>query len=464
MLRTVKDAAGKTPRNEWKRAVIVDVKYELRPSPHQPLIVDIYGYNLFGFGLGTKELKLENGVVFTGHTSGGSLEFNTGELRRMRMFDIEQRMLRLFPHRADLPTNPMIDSVVLGLVSTETLGSSGWARPGLPFSYTEGEPPEARANMTWSGGATRMEHAGLQLTFVATSNYWKCFVDEQSLRHDTVCGVRKVDGSAIDWDSVNEIVQLLSNFLGWVNHCVSPIFHVKAYRKGRLVYRGYDLYPHPTVQRDQFSWLPRRGGIAQRDTVQRSFSAFAVAWKQCEEENGTFHLALQLLRSKERGSSPRSPPSLLYLRDTFGAVAILTSMLAGSDPHRGRVDTMVQCVKLLGVSDRLPTDGVRERLKKEFAYLWRSADSRGKPGKVQEKEREHGTLCRPVANVGNWLLHLEDTDNAHRLLSLGDFQGYFVEVSTWIADLTLMKVVGHQGTYFNRLTREVEPVPWEEQQ
>ena len=464
VLRTVKDAVGDTPKNDWARAVVVDVKYELRPSPHQPLIVDVYGYNLFGFGQSTEELKLDNGVVFTGRTRGGSLEFNTGELRRVRMFDIEQRMLRLYPDRADLPDKPTIDTVVLGLVSSETLGSSGWARPGLPFSYTEGKPPEAKANVTWCSGALQMEHAGLELTFVATSNYWKQLVDEQSLLHETICGIRKAGGGTIGWGSVDEMVYVLSNFLGWVNHCVAPIFHIKAYLKGRLVYRDYDLYPHPTVQRDQFSWLPRHGGTSHRDTVQKSFNAFAETWKKSADENGTFHLALQLLRSEERGSSPRSSPSLLYLRDTFGAVAILTSMLVGSNPNRGRVDTMVQCLKSLGISDQLPIDDVREDLKRGFAHLWRSADSPGKPGSVQENERDQGTLCRPVANVGNWLLHLEDTQNAHRLLSLRDYQAYFVEVSTWIADLTLMKVVGYQGSYFNRLTREVEILPWEKQQ
>ena len=190
------------------------------------------------------------------------------------MFDIEQRMLRLYPDRADLPDKPTIDTVVLGLVSSETLGSSGWARPGLPFSYTEGKPPEAKANVTWCSGALRMEHAGLELTFVATSNYWKQLVDEQSLLHETICGIRKAGGGTIGWGSVDEMVYVLSNFLGWVNHCVAPIFHIKAYLKGRLVYRDYDLYPHPTVQRDQFSWLPRHGGTSHRDTVQKSFNAF----------------------------------------------------------------------------------------------------------------------------------------------------------------------------------------------
>ena len=45
---------------------------------------------------------------------------------------------------------------------------------------------------------------------------------------------------------------------------------------------------------------------------------------------------------------------------------------------------MVQCLKSLGISDQLPIDDVREDLKQGFAHLWRSADSPGKPGSVQE--------------------------------------------------------------------------------
>ena len=457
----VKDAMGDSVNNDRECAVGVEVKYELRPSPHQPLVVDIYGYNLLGLGQCTDELVLDNGVVLTGRTRGGSSKFNTGERRRMRMFDIEQQMLQLYPERAGSPTSPEIDAVVFGVVSSEPLGSSGWARPGLPFSYIEGVLPERRPKGTWSSEALRIVHAGLEITFVGTSQYWKQLVDQQSLQHDKVCGVRKIGGGVMEWDSLNELTYHLQNFLGWVNHCVSPIFHVKAYRKGRLVYRGYDLYPHPTAQRDSFSWLPRDGGTFHRDALQQTFGRFVDIWKQNADENGIFHFALQLLRSKERGSTPRTPPSLLYLRDTFSAVAILTSTLVGSSPDRGRIDTMFQCVKLLGISDRLPIDDVQENLRKAVPYLWRSSDKRGKPGSVQESERAQGTLSRPMANVGNWLLHLEDTENVRRLVSLGDYQAYFVEVSTWLADLMLMKVVGHRGRYFNRLTGQKETLPWE---
>lgn len=67
----------------------------------------------------------------------------------------------------------------------------------------------------------------------------------------------------------------------------------------------------------------------------------------------------------------------------------------------------------------------------------------------------------PLDNLQNWLLHLDNPQNASRLLGLsGTTQRYFVEVAAWLADLMLMKVVVYEGTYLNRLTGNVEAVPW----
>ena len=89
----------------------------------------------------------------------------------------------------------------------------------------------------------------------------------------------------MEWKQVADITNILSNFLGWVNHCVSPIFHVKGYRKGKLVYNGYNLHPHPTVHRDKFSWLPfsdieSDDGDMERhaNIVQDALEGFANTW------------------------------------------------------------------------------------------------------------------------------------------------------------------------------------------
>lgn len=458
-LRIITDASGNPTKHEWERPVFVHAKYELHPSPRQPLVLEIYGYNLVGLDPCVEKLTLDNGVVLNGRTNGGSLEFNTGDLRKIRMFDVKETLLQLYPDRGNSLQEPEIDSVIFGVVSSKFLGTSGWAKPGLPFSYVEGEPPRSKKNVRWSPKAFRIVHGEFEITFVGTTRYWKRLVNKQSLQHEMVVGIRKKSGGAVDWESINEIISLLPKFLGWVNHCVSPVFHVKAYRKGKLVYRGYNLYPHPTVQRDWQSWLPHGQGENYQEIVENMFGAFTRVWKKNYKENGVFHFALQLLRSQERGVVPLSKPSLFYLRDTFGAISILTTILVGANPNRGRHGTMVQCVKKLNIEDLLPLDEVRKELIKNHPDLWRA---QGQNGAVQEGEREKGKLCRPVANVGNWLLHLDDPANAKRIVSLHNYQFYFVEVSIWLADLMLMKVVGHNETYFNRIRKNVEMVPWKD--
>jgi len=58
------------------------------------------------------------------------------------------------------------------------------------------------------------------------------------------------------------------------------VYHLKAYRKRKLVYRGYRLHPHPTVQRDLLSWLPEIGPEDQSGRfdglVERALDAFAA--------------------------------------------------------------------------------------------------------------------------------------------------------------------------------------------
>lgn len=84
-----------------------------------------------------------------------------------------------------------------------------------------------------------------------------------------------------------------------------------------------------------------------------------------------------------------------------------------------------------------------------------------KKQQVLGDEKEKGTLDRPLANAENWMLHLEDSDNLRRLLSLPrSIQYYLVEVAIWLADLMVLRVVGYKGFYFNRLSRKTEIVPW----
>ena len=448
------------------RPVLVDVKYELKPSPHQPLVVDIYGRGLWGVGQ-KEQLALDNGVALTGRTRGGVLGGDTGQIMRVRMIDVEASKIELHPTEGGSPS-PDLDAAVLGIVSSEPLGhgscANGVARPGYPFSFRKSFPKEPKTT-PWSSLALRLQHDGLEITLVGTSNYWTKFVDLATLQHDSIVGVRKSDRGSLQWEELNDIADLLSNFLGWINHCSAPAFHIKGYRKGKLVYRGYDLYPHPTVQRDGFSWLPmfgikdENGAMrVQTDLVQSLLEEFAKVWAKNKAEGGVFHIALDMLRSRSKGS-PRSEPAVGYLRDTFGACSILISMLIGPGGRRPRRDIMLRCLQEIGVPDRLPLAHREDwdYVVQNHPELWWAKKSR----KILDDEK--GTLSRPLANVENWLLHIDDPTNAKMLLSLPtSVQQYLVEVSAWLADLMAMRVVGYHGCYFNRLTRTTEIVPWAE--
>ena len=146
-----------------------------------------------------------------------------------------------------------------------------------------------------------------------------------------------------------------------------------------------------------------------------------------------------------------------YLRDTFSACSILVRMLIGQSGRMPRRDVIFSCLKQIGVADRLPIKSREEMdyVVQNYAELW-WGESRGKI-----LEHELGTLSRSLANVENWLLHIDNPKNARMLLSLPvPVQQYFVEVSTWLADLMVLKVVDYRGWYYNRITQESEPVPW----
>ena len=440
--------------------VLVDIQYELKPLPHLPLMVEIYGQNLFGMGQTRERLELDNGVVLTGRISGGGFGSEISEIRRVMLLDVEELKIELFPTEADSPSSD-VDAVIAGVVSSYPLGhgvcANGVARPGFPFSYRNGFPKEMKG--TWSTHALRIYQEHLEITFVETSRYWRRLVNERELQHDTIVGIRSLDRSALKWEDVNRIISLLSNFLGWINHCSSPVFHIKGYRKGKLVYKGYDLHPNPTVRRDVFSWLPLFNSDSQSkahaELIQELLNGFAEAWVKNEENDGIFHIALQMLRSHSK-DSPRRRIALIYFRNTFSACSILVSMLGGPCGSRSRHDVIRKSLREIGVDDELPlrSQDERDHLEQNHPELWSSRN-----GEIIEKEM--GTLSRPLANVENWLIHIDNPKNASRLLSLhSSVQHYFVEISIWLADLMILKVVGYRNKYFNRLTRETEVVPW----
>ena len=341
---------------------------------------------------------------------------------------------------------------------------NGFVSPSRPFTYAR-TPDQLKV---WSTEALRLRHADFDVTVVGTSDYWRRLIDTRALDHQSIVGVRRVDGGVVSWEDLNCLTELLSSFLGWLNHYAAPVFHIKGYRKGRLVYRAYDLHPHVTVQRDAFSWFPSSGVTEPNDQrlrrefyanlLQDLFNGFARVWDDNRANQGTFHIALQLLRGGDKGG-PRSRPSVAYLRDAFTACAILERMLTGMSDESGRQAQIARCLNEIRVEDKLP--GLDNKnldfAVSEHPQLWWARTN----NRVVEEEMGRATMSRPLANIENWLLHLDDPSNAERLLSLGTpVQQYLVDVCIWLADLMLMKVVGYNGWYFNRLSMQAERVPW----
>ena len=458
----IEDANGKqTSKIRMKgQPVVVDIYYELRQSPHSPLKVEVYGQCLFGMGQTRERIELDNGVVLTGRIYGIGSGSKPSDFVRAKLLDAEESKIALYPTEAGSSALD-VDAVIVGIVSSYPLGhgacANGVARPGFPFSFRKGFPKEPKG--TWSSCALQIYREHLEITFVRTSRHWRKLVNEKELQHDMIVGIRNSDKSALKWDEVNRVVWLLSYFLGWINHCSAPPFHIKGYWKGNLVYKGYNLHTNPTIPRDEFSWLPSFNPDSQRhayaDQIEELLTGFSATWVKNEEKNGIFHIALQMLRSHSKGS-PRDQAPLIYLRNAFCACSILLNMLPNPSKNGGRLKIIRKSLQEIGVGDKLPVQSQDEfnYLKRECRDLWSC-----RHGKI--KENEIGMLSRPLTNVENWLIHVDEPNNADRLLKLGgSIQLRFVEISTWLADLMILKVVGYRGKYFNRLTRKTEVVPW----
>ena len=436
------------------------VSYELRPFPQHPLRVDLYGPNLMRFGFTRDRLVLDNGVVLTGRSLGGkSQPDDKHRINRVGFFDIQESALVLDPDNQPIPREDgelvcRVDRIVFGVVSSSPLGKmplrNGFARDGHPFSFTA----DADQLKRWSTHALRLAFEDFEFTLAGTSNYWRSHVDRRSLQHDSVIGLRKLDGSVMEWKQVERVTTLLSGFLGWVNHCSSPVFHLKGYCQGKLVYKGYNLQPQPTKQRDRFSWLPshlhgtEQGGLRPAECMEDLLVRYARKMEEKEIKENLFFLALHLLRSSEKGS-PGSRATVLYLQDAFVACGILLNLFQGRH-ERNRSNMIKKCFTAIGVEDQLPIDAWKQRLIKENEDIWQNTSI-----------KERGVARGPLGNIARWQFHLYDTANAKRLLNLpDDVQHYFVEVMTWLADLMILRVIGYDGVYFDRLSGDTKLVPW----
>ena len=420
-----------------------------------------------GFGQTKHRLELENGVTLNGRLIGGgtSLHGPTNKLTRAKFFDLDENLVQLYRDEANASNCPEIDHLIFPLASSSPLGhgsctSNGhWSQPGRPFSF-RASPKDKEMRGSWSTHALRLEHDGMEILIAQTNAYWRQHFDPL-VSHDSIAGVRRQEGGPLDWKRVNDALSLFEAFLGWLNHCASPVTVLKGYRRGRLVYKGYRIRPNASRPRDAFSWLPlfslqdETGKNAMLDeAIQDLFNKFADEWVKSRESRGTLHIALQLLRSRERGS-PSDPPSTLYMRDAFTACSILLARY--SNPQNNRLTTMQACLRELAIDDVVPAEvDALDWLAKHCEWLWSYRN-----GEIDAEALKDRTLSRPLSNFQNWLVHFDEPRNAKQILDTPrNVQAYLVEVAVWLADLMLLKGIGYKGCYFNRLNRRAEKVPW----
>ena len=178
-------------------------------------MVDIYGRDLWSMEQ-RERLELDNGLVLTGRTWGGVFGSDSGEISRVRMFDVEESKIELHPTKVG-STSLNLDAAVLGIVSSEPLGhgscANGVARPGYPFSFRKSFPKQLKKTL-WSSLALRLHYNGLELTLVGTSNYWRKFVDPGTLQHDAIVGVRKSGSGILHWEETGRHHEDLVELLG----------------------------------------------------------------------------------------------------------------------------------------------------------------------------------------------------------------------------------------------------------
>ena len=451
----------------FSQRVYVRAKYEVKPSSSEALSIDVFGHGVVGLGQTKHRLELENGVTLNGRLMGGNISprESTNKLRRAKFFDVDEDLVQLYQDKANASNYPEIDRLIFPIASSSPLGhgsctSNGhWSQPGRPFSFRAWRRGEEMRG-SWSTHALRLEHDGMDILIAQTNSYWRKHFDPL-VGHDSISGIRQQEGGLLDWKQVNDAIPLFEAFLGWLNHCASPVAVLKGYRKGRLVYKAYRIRPNASRPRDAFSWLPLFGlkdeaspNPMPDEVIQDLFNKFAGEWLKNRESRSTLHIALQFLRSRERGS-PSDPPSTLYLRNAFTACSLLLAKYSKS--QNDRLANMRACLGELAIDDVVPaeTDDL-EWLAKHCKWLWSNRN-----GDIDAEALKGRTLSRPLSNFQNWLVHFDEPRDAARILDTPrNVQAYLVEVAVWLADLMLLKGIGYRGCYFNRLNRRAEKVPW----
>ena len=333
----IEDAEGKKSSSNLKVPVYATAYYNVTVANEEALSIKLYGTpksGFIGFGSTIHRLTLENGLTFRGRLRGGGWYNDTAKMTEVvegRLYDLQEQIVQLYPHDDTESSGTVeVDGLVFPLAASNPLGHGMCTSPHC--FVTPGKPLTIRDNIidrlgVLNSQVLKIEYNDLLIIIAPTNRYWSKYFDVNT-GHQSIGGIRSLRGEVLDWNCVNETLTMLQSFLGWINHCRSPVTVVRGYRRRKLVYRGFRVRPDVSSPRDRYSWLPwhldpekdseyRSHGMS----VQALFHNFARTWDRNVAENGTFHLALQFLRSNERGAL-RNKPSILYFQHCFTALGI----------------------------------------------------------------------------------------------------------------------------------------------
>lgn len=432
--------------------VKVVVSYKVQRGSAPALKAELHGRLLHTFGAKRTRIDLDDRTVMRGTLLGRWDARDPNVATRCDLVDIDIKGGLLVTKGAE--SDVVCDEFIIPLPSCYPLAIGGCAtsgygvRPGSPFSMSR---KPAKGQQAWSSGVLRLlwGDGDIEIIIADSNNYWRRIFDSELTAHAAVMGVRRRDGGILPWQDIHEMLPVMEEFLGWLGRCRMEVAHVRGYRSGRVVYKEWRTRPHVTTAN---SWLPvlNHPDASTAIDVQGLLDGFARAWRANADREGTLHVALQCLRSKERPLG-RDEASIMYLDHVVRACFLLLSETRRPNNARGNYEKFRRCCEALHVEDVLPGWDDNADAPKELEWLWGEPRRQAKPG----------CLSTALANLRNKLTHIDEPKNARLVMKLpATTQRHLTEVALWLAELLMLKIVGYNGAYHDRLTMQTEIVPW----
>ena len=240
----IEDAEGKKSSSNLKVPVYATAYYNVTVANEEALSIKLYGIpksGFIGFGSTIHRLTLENGLTFRGRLRGGGWYNDKAKMTEVvegRLYDLQEQIVQLYPHDDTKSSGTVeVDGLVFPLAASNPLGCGMCTSPHC--FVTPGKPLTIRDNTidrlgVLNSQVLKVEYNDLLIIIAPTNRYWSRYFDVNT-GHQSVGGIRSLRGEVLNWDCVNETLTMLQSFLGWINHCRSPVTVVRGYRRGKLV-------------------------------------------------------------------------------------------------------------------------------------------------------------------------------------------------------------------------------------